>query len=50
MCLDVDSFIPFLNEILKADNVGYVELCHNDDCSGPLERNVFGRYNAWSKM
>lgn len=51
--IDVDSFIPFLNEILKADNVGYVELCHNkqccnDDCSGPLERNVFGRYNAWS--
>lgn len=52
--IDVDSFIPFLSEILKADthNISYVELCHNkqccnDDCAGPLERNVFGEHNAW---
>jgi len=53
--IDVDSFIPFLSEILKVDtrNVSYVELCNNkqccdDDCAGPLERNVFGKHNAWS--
>jgi hypothetical protein len=52
--IDVDSFIIFLNDILKVNtnNVSYVELCRRDqccnsDCAGPLDRNVFGEHNAW---
>jgi hypothetical protein len=55
--IDVDSFLPYLKNIMDnkpAKNIPYPETCKKEnvccdtDCHGPLDRNVFGKNNAWN--
>lgn len=55
--VEVDRFIPFLKNIIAntpPKNVTYAESCKKPnvccdlDCSGPLDRNVFGEKSVWN--
>lgn len=55
--VDVERFIPYLRNIIVSKppkDLPYYEVCKKDGnvccdhpCEGPLDRNVFGKDNAW---
>ena len=55
--IDVDRFLPFLKTIMDnkpPSDMPFPETCKKEnvccdlDCQGPLDRNVFGKNNAWN--